>query len=108
MSHLCIMASANDVHIRSIPSAELSLYARAYAEFNLSRRNTPRHPGLLSRYTHCPECGKSVGGDLVATELLRLVGEHEQANDPRGAVQGAIEEWFVFKEQRGDQEVQTS
>lgn len=99
MSHLCIMATANDVHIRSIPSQALTLYARAYAEFNLSKRGAPRHPGLLLRNTHCPECGKSVGGDLVATEMLRLVGEYEKGDDPRAALAGSRDEWVAYQSQ---------
>jgi hypothetical protein len=98
MSHNCIMATAGTVHIHAIPSEALSLYARAYAEFNLSRRN-PRHPGILTRNTICPECSRSVGGDLVATELLRLVGEHEQQKDPLRALSGSLETWFEFQAQ---------
>ena len=96
MSHNCIMATAGNVHIRAIPSEALSLYARAYAEFNLTRRN-PRHPGILTRNTICPECSRSVGGDLVATELLRLVGEHEQQKDPLNALAGSLDAWFDFQ-----------
>lgn len=96
MTHICIMATAGTVNIRAIPSEALSLYARAYAEFNLTRRN-PRHPGVLTRNTVCPECGGSVGGDLVATELLRLVDEHEQQVDPLAKLSGAIDNWYEFQ-----------
>lgn len=98
MTHKCIMATAGNVHIRSIPSKELSTYARAYAQFNLSRR-TPRHPGLLTQHTECPECGHSVGGALVATELLRLVSEHENQDNPLQKLEGAINGWFDFQAQ---------
>lgn len=95
MSHACIMATANNLHIRSIPSDVLSLYSRAYAEFNLSKRRSARHPGLLTRYANCPECGRSVGGELVALEVLRLLAEHEQGKDPRSAVAGAGDAWVA-------------
>lgn len=93
MSHTCIMATANNLRIRSIPSEVLSLYSRAYAEFNLSKRKSARHPGLLTRYTNCPECGLAVGGELVATELLRQLAEYEQGEDPRSVVAGAGDAW---------------
>lgn len=96
MKHFCVMATAGTVHIRSIPSVALTLYARAYAEFNLTRRN-PRHPGILTTNTVCPECGGSVGGDLVAIELLRLLGEHEQKKDPLMALSGSVDAWIEYQ-----------
>lgn len=35
--------------------------------------------------------------DLVATELLRLVGEHEQQKDPLNALAGSLDAWFDFQ-----------
>lgn len=96
MSHFCLMATAGTVTIRSIPSEALTLYARAYAQFNLTLRNA-RHPGVLTRNAVCPECGGSVGGDLVATELLRLVKEHEAQPDPLEKLAGSIETWQAFQ-----------